>query len=332
MSFWATSPGPTWADCFWSYCSCAGYPIAQPIRRHRRIKPTPSEFSYAVAKTADTSQIASFLQTHFKITQDATCNLPEERIIRGIQTDWIFVIAKDKDRIIGTIASRLLGNLQFQMILDSEQKQSTYPNADFIDFFCVDPEYRKSGIGSELLKHIDYYGNRYGRMIHFFQKEISPLYNMPPLWWGTYIFREVMKNGNFNPKVKISLIHPKYQASKDLEISFSSGIPSVDTKLFVYDCGNFKVSAAITNTYHMYKNSWFGELLFYRVEPVGVLDKNIAAAIEEIIEVSGYKHILMDESIPHLKQMNWTRDSPYYIYAYNLNPRRFFTVKPEFWF
>ena len=58
--------------------------------------------------------------------------------------------------------------------------------------------------------------------------------------------------------------------------------------------------------------------------------KNIAAAIEEVIETSGYHYILMDETIPHQEIRGWKQDSQYYIYCYNMNPRVFFTCRPEF--
>jgi GNAT superfamily N-acetyltransferase len=334
MSFWKDSPGPSWTDCFWSICSCAGLPLAQPVRKIARTKPNPSKYSYELAKLSEATEILEFLHTYFKITEASTCDLPVDRLLKGLQSDWIFVIARDNGKLIGTIASRYLGAMVFQVKVNMEPKKSSFPTTDFIDFFCVHPDYQKMGVGSELLKYIDYHANQKGRMIHFFTKELTPLWNIPPLWSGIYIFREAAQTATFNPRIKGFTWIQKHETSKDFEIRFQTQRPSIDTKYFVNDCGNFKLSAAITNTYHTFKNSLLGELLFYSVDPVDekIENTSIAAAIEDIIESSGYRFILMDETVPHLKQMNWQRDSAYYIYSYNVNPRKFFTVKPELWF
>ena len=289
------------------------------------------------AKPVDAEEIAAFLSENFRITEKATCTLPLERLRKGLSTNWIVVYAKKNGSIVGTIASRSLGTTQFHMISEKEQKMSKYPKTGYIDFFCVHPDFRKSGLGTLLLKHIDYYTNEIGRSIHFFQKEITPLLHVPPIWMGTYIVREVNHIGQ-NPHVTSGHFTKKLQRLRnDFELVFYTNEQSEDTKLYTYNCGDFKLYLAITNTYHTYNNSWLGEVLFYRVEVDGggrdtIPRKNIAAAIEDVLETSEYRYILMDESIPHLKQMSWKKDAPYYLYAYNVNPRHFFTVKPEFWF
>jgi hypothetical protein len=337
MSFWEDCPGPHWSDWFWSVFSCSGLAFAQPIRRYPLDQPEKtSECSFFMAKPTDSKEIVDFLSKNFTITENAECALPEERLTRGIQSDWIVVIAKDKGVIVGTVISRALGSLSFQTVIQSQPKRSKFSSTDYIDFFCVAPDYRKTGVGSDLLKYIDYYSSERGRPIHFFQKELSPLYVIPPLWNGTYIYRETNQVGAVHQttRIHISTSQKKRDMFQDLKITFLNPKSSLDSRYFVYDCGNFKVHAAITNTYHLYKNCPLGELLFYSVEETTekIGEKAIASAIEDIIEFSGYRHILMDESVPHLKQMNWKRDASYFIYAYNVNPGKFFSVKPEFWF
>jgi hypothetical protein len=175
-----------------------------------------------------------------------------------------------------------------------------------------------------------------GRCIHFFQKELFPLFHIPPLWQGTYIYREISRQAFTNSVIRQSSYQKTPAAvTNDLTISFLREEPSQDTKLHTIDCGNFKLSLAITNAYHTYLNRAVGEVLYYRVisENSGTISKkSIAAAIEAVIEDCDYSYILMDESIPHLKQMTWVRDASYSIYAYNLNPRRFWSVRPQLWF
>lgn len=335
MSFWKESPGPTWSDWFSSLVACTGIPLAQPIRRFPLALAAPSDlFEYSIAKPNESASICQFLNEYFKITQKSVCCLPVERLSRGIQSDWIVIVARENQKIVGTVISRILGSLVFQMNINAEQKQSRFSSADYIDFFCVHPEYRKSGVGSELLRQVDFYSSERGRPIHFFQKELTPLFVIPPIWYGTYIFRETILSGSNNRRIETFHHQIKRNPKTSFELQFTSPRSSQDSRYYVNDCGNFKVHLAITNTYHMYQNAWLGEVLFYSVEDADdtVETKNIAAAIEEIIESAGYRYILMDESIPHLKQFNWIRDASYFIYAYNVNPRKFFSVKPEFWF
>jgi GNAT superfamily N-acetyltransferase len=336
MSFWKESPGPHWSDWISSALSCSGVALAQPIRRFPLALAPPSDvsISYSLAESENAAAIAKFLSEQFQITAKSVCCLPVERLARGILSDWIAVIARDKANIVGTIISRPLGSVLFQSIVEKEPKQSKFSSADYIDFFCVHPDYRKSGIGSELLKNINFYASERGRPIHFFQKELTPLFALPPLWFGTYIFREAIQSGAGNSRIQHFSNPKKLRIKNEFQIAFASQRPSQDSRYYINDAGNFKIHLAITNTYHMYQNSWLGEVLFYSLEEAddNIEPKNIAAAIEEIIENSGYRYILMDESIPHLKQFNWIRDASYYVYAYNINPRHFFTVKPNFWF
>lgn len=335
MSFWKESPGPHWSDWISSLFSCSGVSLAQPIRRNPLALTTYAEsVTYSLAKSTEASTIVDFLSEHFKITQNAKCCLPVERLARGLQSDWIMVLAKNEGKIVGVVASRFLGSLMFQTLIESELKQSKYSSADYIDFFCIHPDYRKTGIGSDLLKSIDFYSSERGRPIHFFQKEIIPLSSIPPIWYGSYVVRQIILGNTTNPRISLSQHQLKRKIQPEFTISFANPRASQDSRYYVNDCGNFKIHLAITNTYHIFQNAWLGEVLFYSVEDADeeIPLKNIAAAIEEIIEIAGYQYILMDESIPHLKQFNWTRDASYFIYIYNSNPRKFFSVKPLLWF
>lgn len=333
MSFWKSSPGPTWSDLFWSSFSCSGVPIAQPIRRFRFAKPSSPSFILGLAHPSEATAISEFLASHFQITESSSCCLPADRIRYGIETDWIVVVAKQSKQIVGCVLCRFLGAVQFHILHQSQRKSSQFPKSGYIDFFCVAPEFRSTGLSSLLLKAVDYYSNEAGRAILFFQKEISPLLQLPPIWSGTYISREVLKT---IPSLSVERTRklPLFQQTAKFHISFVQKVQSHDTTYYLYDRGNFEIGVAITNTYHTYRGGSIGEVLFYRVqtEDSDVTSTQLASAIEEIIDSSEYRYILMDDSIPHLKQMPWKKDAPYYIYAYNVNPRKFFSVKPDFWF
>lgn len=340
MSFWANSPGPHWSDCIWSYLSCSGIPQAFPIRTNRLEKPNQNQKFGGVflAGENDAEEISFFLQDHFQITKKSKCNITSEQILEGIEKGWIFLFTRSPDKFIsGTICSRPLGICAFQFKSGGELRRSKCGNTGYIDFFCVRNDVQRSGIGTYLLQWIDYYTSNSNRHIHFFQKEIHPLTSLPPLWQGHYIVREMM-NGHKNPDIKT--IHPrKLPAKMDSEftISFPTEQSSSFTDIYKYNCKDFNVYAGITNTFHSASTGGLvGELLFYRIELTNTTSyptkKTIAACLEEILESSSFKYILMDESIPHQPIRGWQQDAPYFLYCYNLNPRHFFNCRPEFLF
>lgn len=334
MSFWAESPGPHWTDCFWSYLSCSGTPHAYPIRKLHLSKPDSQFGEVYLANQENALELSIYLQNNFKITQKSYCTLSDDKIIQGIQMGWIILFTRcSSGNISGTIASRPLGTCFFQVKQNGEFLRSKCPNVGYIDFFCVRPDFQKNGLGSTLLRWIDYTSSKVNRFIHFFQKEISPIYSLPPLWKGTYIVREVAIQTS-NPKITpVSLRTLPSQLHTSFAISFlpdqKAFLP--DTKIFKYNCKTFIIYVAITDTFHRADTGGsIGEVLFYRIEGETVpTKKGIAAALEEVLEAAGYRFILMDESIPHQRIRGWKQDAPYYIYCYNVNPRVFFSSRPE---
>lgn len=341
MSFWDTSPGPHWSDCIWSYLSCSGIPQAFPIRKIHleKPKPNPKLGDVFLATEENAEEISCFLQEHFQITEKSKCTITKEQIKEGFEKDWIFLFTRSPTtrEIVGTICSRPLGTCTFQFKSRGELRRSKCRNIGYIDFFCVRTDVQKTGLGSMLLRWIDYYTSISNRFIHFFQKEIHPLTSLPPLWQGRYIAREVM-GGHKNPDIKP--VHPRKlpaQMDTPFSISFQSEQSTPFTHVYKYDCKDFNIYAVITNTFHSASTGGpLGELLFYRIELLDTSSyptmRTIAACLEEIFESSDYKYILMDESIPHQTIRGWKQDAPYFLYCYNVNPRHFFTCRPEFFF
>jgi hypothetical protein len=333
MSFWAQSPGPHWSDCVWSYLSCSGTPHAYPIRKLRLSKPTSQFGDVFLATQENVGEICLFLQEHFKITRKSQCILTEEKLIQGLQRGWVLLFTRcTAGTISGTIASRPLGTCSFQFKQKGEFLRSKCPNVGYIDFFCVRPDFQKNGLGSTLLHWIDYSTSKLNRYVHFFQKELTPLSALPPLWKGMYIVREVIVQASTPKITPVSLRVLPSQLKSSFSISFlpeRAFLP--DTQILKYNCRTFTIYVAITDTFHKADTGGpIGEVLFYRVEgDEKPTKKAVAAALEEVIETAGYNFILMDESIPHQTIRGWKQDSPYYIYSYNVNPRIFFSCRPE---
>jgi hypothetical protein len=244
----------------------------------------------------------------------------------------IFGIFMQDSVIIGCIASRPLGECMFQKRNETNLRRTRSGNTGFIDFYCIRRDIRGSKYGSVLLRWIDMITCREGRLIHFFQKEISPLLRLPPLWAGRYLVRErAYKESPYVSQIEPDLdFWPNYTGIAlvyNLQIGFRPRVLSTMTHLYKYKRDAVEVYLTITDTFHEGKSGEgrLGEVL--SVWPPTAP----AVVVEEILDTTRYSVLLLDSTLPH-ERTRWTTDSAYYIYAYNVNPQTFFTVRPWFWF
>lgn len=340
MSFWGQSPGPTWSDFFWSMILCKGTTHAFPLVRGQIPCPTGA-YSHTLrqASERESEKIAAFLREHFKITARSECVLTAERIRRGISAGWIIIYSMgDKGEILGCCASRPLGECRLFERNGKKMRSSSARNTGFIDFFCVVPSLQKSGLGSTMLRFIRHITSTHGRLIHFFQKEVTPLRTLPPLWSGQYSVRYVKKPGQ-NQSVEEVKIGDNWLQKKVIEEQYTPftiatymNQNSGDTKLFKYTAEKYDFYLTITDTFSVEKGTdqRMGEVLSYWTVGTPTKEETMFA-METILDCTGYKILLIDSTFPHMKE-EWKLDAPYYYYIYNLNPRRFFTVRPWFWF
>lgn len=344
MSFWGQSPGPTWSDFIWSMILCMGSVHAFPIDRIK-LEPPTGAYCHTLrqATERDSDKIAAFLQKHFKITERTVCTLSGERIRQGISGGWIVIYSMGENgEVLGCIISRPLGECRFFERDGTKLRSSSVKNIGFIDFFSVLPSLQKSGLGSSLLNHIRYRTSQQGRFVHFFQKELTPLRTLPPIWSGRYIARSVdtIANHLVQPISTNFKEWAHYDAIKSNKLWFAIGTRpekmSHDTQLFKYMATGFTFYVAITDTFSVEKGTTrrMGEVISWwsvGTEHHESSSEENARAMEIILNSSGYQILLMDSTFPHMKD-GWQLDAPYYYYIYNLNPRRFFTLRPWFWF
>jgi hypothetical protein len=251
------------------------------------------------------------------------------------------MIARDASAvIIGSVISRSLGTGQVQQKEGRLKHISELSTSGFIDFLCVHPTYQKKGLASDLLKWIDYETSRENRHIHFFQKELTPLLKVPPLYAGQYIARKVIVSQPSETVTEITDVTNDwipYRSMKEttapLLIVTRPDKLADHTKLYCYKTRGCKIYLVITDTFHRVSRTGerMGEVLFYWADIAETPDSIIANAIEVMIDSAGYEIVLMDSRVPHIPKWGWKADSPYYLYTYNMNPRRFFSVKPWFW-
>lgn len=125
----------------------------------------------------DAEDITRLLRAHFTVGARCRMELPSARIRAGLQAGWIGVCARDRSH------NRLVG-CAFSLPAEFEGRP-----CGIVDFFCVEPAWRKRGIARSLLRSLVNQTAAADRLIHFFIKEGFPLLSLPPLYQGRWMWR-----------------------------------------------------------------------------------------------------------------------------------------------
>ncbi len=350
MSFWKQSPGPHWKDAFQLFFT-KNTPAAYLYQQKKIQLPSCSNPTVKI-KICNQSQMnsyADFLHTHFKITEKSRCSIPPERLQLGIQNGWICIGAfNDTNELIGTIVSRPLGTCVYSNRSRGIQYGTQqFENCGYIDFFCIHPKYQKQQIGSDLLLFVQAASSQENRFVHFFLKEISPLWILPPIYASQYIVRinpSFLHHPKSPPTIPIgqlSLRGARQTTVSGNSIVFlpNSNTQDTDTQIYFKDLDGGRIYLAVTDLYHHTKarelyGGPIGEILWTWVEHKGKIltDEEIINGFEFLYDLLPYEVLLADINLPHNERGLWQKDVSYFLYAYNLNPQQFFTLKPWFFF
>ena len=346
MSFWKDSPGPLWKDAFLSLFKKSSNPAQVYRTEIVKLPPRNSSFQIRLCKTNEMELYADFLQAHFRITEKSRCCISADRLQKGIESGWICLGAFSNETLVGTVISRSMGSCIYtNRSRGIKNGTQVFSNIDYIDFFCVHPEYQKKQIGSDLLKAIDALSTQAGRQIHCFIKEISPLWSIPPVYMSHYIV-------HINPSYlhhlpPPSTVNPSDLAVRGARVQTTSGnslafLPSkdmLDTTVYFKEIAGGKVYVAIVDLHHRSKarelyGGPIGEILWTWAESKTEIlaDEEITSTIESMLHLVPFEVLLADKNLPHFDGGSWQTDTPYYIYMYNFNPQQFFSLKPWFLF
>ncbi len=350
MSFWKQSPGPHWNDAISSFFKKNTLP-AHIYQKKKLELPVPSnpKLTLKVCSESEMNLYADFLHEHFKITEKSRCSIPPERLQHGLQHGWICIGAfTESNELIGTIISRPLGTCVYTNRSRGIQYGTQhFENTGYIDFFCVHPKYKKQHIGSELLHFIHAVSSQENRFIHFFIKEISPLWTLPPIYTSQYIVRINPTYLHYpNPPPTIPLDQLSVRGTRQTTLSGNSiaclptaSHTSTDTQIYYKDLIGGRIYMAVTDLYHHARTRELyggpiGEILWTWAEHKSefLTDEEIVNGLESMYNLLPYEVLLADINLPHHERGLWQKDSAYFLYVYNLNPQQFFNLKPWFFF
>ena len=353
MSFWKQSPGPTWSDALRTLFQRIS-PPATIYRSNTLEFPIASDNSInlKICKESEMELYAEFLHKFFKITEKSRCSIPSERLQSGIQNGWICIGAfTSSNQLVGTVISRPLGSMIYtNRSRGIQYGTQQFENCGYIDFFCVHPDFQKKHIGSDLLCFVDAVSSQQQRKIHFFIKEISPLYSIPPIYASQYTIRinhaflHHLSPPQTLPIDKFAVRGARQQTLSGNSIAFSSSSAKEfdnydDTILYFKDLPGGRVYLAVTDLYHHARarelyGGPIGEIVWTWAENKSeILDsEEITNALESMYDLLPYEVLIADKSLSSSRGKSWQNDSAYFIYAYNFNPQQFFTLKPWFVF
>lgn len=329
-------------------CLLSKHTPASIYRTHKRTLPS-SELVLRICEEYEMDAYSEFLRAHFKITEKSRCSITTEKLQIAIQNGWICVGAfSASNELIGTVISRPLGKMVYTNRYRGPQFGSqTFENVGYIDFFCVHPEFQKKNIGSELLHFVDAVASQQDRQIHFFTKEMSPLYSLPPIYTSQYIVR-------INPAYLHHYTEPQTIQAGQLALrgarqeTLSANCMACvqvkkneypDTKIYYKDIPEGRIYLAVTDLHHCAKarelyGGPIGEIVWTWADNKSeiISDELLRDTLESMYNLLPYEVLLADKNLPHFEGGSWQKDAPYFLYAYNFNPKQFFTFKPWFLF
>jgi hypothetical protein len=172
MGFWKDQPGPTMVNFFKDLISNGEPRILRKgppafIEKPKNL----ADINFRLVEQRNENEYREFLRDNFNIAPHSYFELPlwDNR--------WIGIEARKGATLVGTIF-----NIPIAL--------PGLPNSGIMDYFCIIPEFRKMGIGSRLLYEIDLATSGIGRFSHIFMKEGTPLWWLPALETGTWVYRQ----------------------------------------------------------------------------------------------------------------------------------------------
>lgn len=336
MSFWATSPGPTWWDCIESLnpCRTPSYGICVPtIGLQKQSLASPPGLKCLRLAPRHAEQIETFLKHHFTIYPRCRISLSADRIRTGLSVgDWIGVGLFTKDRdLVGCCFSKPLGRLKFS--------HETLDQGGVVDYFCVHRNYRHTGLARSMLKELVFLTAQSNRLVHIFLKEGFPLWSLPPLYTSQYISRKKGTPGEerlylgsmgiaLNTPVK-DYTHAEYFPLQKVVGNLPWNL-SGESELFGFNYKGHDVFLCMTDLHHRTVPEGYriGELSWILPKTIEVPLEIQRLAVEACVDCSSFEIVLMDKQIPHDPKKGWQKDATFSWYLFNYNPGGFFNIKP----
>lgn len=284
MSFWKHSPGPTWFDYFTeTFIKRPPSIIRKGLPEFQEMPDKLKAFTFSKMKAENYEEYKDFLKRHFKTSAYSYFLLP------AWSPEWIGIEARKDGKLIGTIVSK--------------KTELGFENSGIIDFFCVDSQYSKRGIGSRLLYEIDLETSLQKRFTHIFMKEKTPILLLPALISGQWTWRKTV-HGN-----------PTLSTARMLENSGKECPNSAIWRKTVHNqtsqAAHNAISIIDTNERTLPLGQPIGQLF---IKP-GYKEQS-EEIINNICDNSPYSIVMSTTNICP----NWTKDSYFYIYAYNWRP------------
>jgi len=181
MSFWSQNPGPTWVQFLIDKLFGTKARILRNSLPAFQKKPESlNDIQFQPMDPAKENEYRLFLKENFRTAIFSYYVMPPW------SEDWIGVEARKDGILIGTIVSMKTEIPELSAAASSRPGSAA---AGIIDLYCVHHSYKKSGIGSRLLYEIDLLTSKAGRLAHIFLKEGKPLWFLPPIKSGQWVWR-----------------------------------------------------------------------------------------------------------------------------------------------
>jgi GNAT superfamily N-acetyltransferase len=181
-SFWKNNPSvPSWSKFTesWFY----SYP-PKLLDLNTQLKNISSPYILRKATEDDIQQLPEFWSRWYSLPP-TRCVVPLAHIQKMAAKKWDILVCVNKGEVIGTLVRRWIYGLHMREV--------TWQAADFVDYYCIHPAYRKKGLGRGLFNLLHNMTPKPMPHLVFWEGFQAAI---PPICAGLYLSRRCTKSLN----------------------------------------------------------------------------------------------------------------------------------------
>ena len=319
MSFWSLTPNVTqWTliENIWKEPRAPYLLDEKPIQKLEN----SSRIKLATGFPSASTEYSVFLEKYFSKSSDWILQLPPDLIENGIRLlKWVSVEARTNDgQLIGVIFS-----IPFDEFYAPGFQGSPLRNLGLVDYFCVHPSWRRSGVGTALLHKLFATTKLFGRKAHIFASEgsiFTLFHKIPPFVKNSYIWRERLTETASLPSISISRFEElPYKIPDNSKIFVGTNTKTVGTTDIIVLTAPIAPTAPIAYvlvkpTYELKNNKPVGEVITWWENQIGLCD----------IMLDSLKVFDIYVAPSHFQQTKkWNKGATFAYYAFHFNPSQF---------
>jgi GNAT superfamily N-acetyltransferase len=317
MSFWALTPNVTQWNLIENIWKEPRAPYLLDEKPAHKLA-IHSKYKITNCLPSASTEYSLFLKKYFSKSSEWILQLPPDLIANGIRLfKWVAVEARTNDgELIGVIFS-----IPFDEFYAPGFQSSPLKNLGLVDYFCVHPSWRRSGVGTGLLHKLFATTKLFGRKAHVFASEgsiFTLFHKVPPFVKNSYIWRErETASPPPPPKININKFEKlPYKIPNNSKIFVGTNTKTAETTDIIILTSPTDPTAyvLVKPTYELKNNKPVGEIITWWENHPGICDIMLDSL--KIFDI-----YVAPSNFQHTKK--WNKGATFAYYAFHFNPAQF---------